>query len=59
MCNDDDLEAQLVALTERLKFGGTQQQCAELREKIAAVREAIQHRERSITFVHDDFIDDE
>jgi hypothetical protein len=53
------LEDELSALVERLKFGGTQQQTTELRERIAAVREAIQHRERNIQFVTDAFMDGE
>jgi hypothetical protein len=53
------LEDELSALVERLKFGGTQQQCAELRARIEAVREAIAHRERNIAFVRDSFVDGE
>ena len=52
----NELEAELSALVEQ--FGGAQQQCAELRERITAVREAIQHRERNIQFVTDAFTDD-
>jgi hypothetical protein len=51
------LEDELSALAERLKFGGTQQQCTELREKIADVRNRIAQRSR-VVFVHDDFVDD-
>jgi hypothetical protein len=54
-----DLENELSALVEQLRFGGTQQQCTELRERIAAVREAIAHRERNIAFVRDSFVDGE
>jgi hypothetical protein len=55
----NELENELSALVERLKSGGTQQQCAELRERIAALREAIAHRERNIAFVRDSFMDAE
>jgi hypothetical protein len=34
----NELENELTALTDRLRFGGTQQQCAELRARIEAVR---------------------
>jgi hypothetical protein len=54
-----ELENELSALVERLKSGGAQQQCAELRERIAALREAIAHRERNIAFVRDSFMDGE
>jgi hypothetical protein len=54
-----ELENELSALVERLKSGGTQQQCAELRERIAALRNAIAHRERNTVFMRDSFIDDE
>lgn len=54
-----ELENELSALVERLRFGGTQQQCAELRERIAALRDAIAHRERNVAFVRDSFIDGE
>jgi hypothetical protein len=53
------LEDELSALVDRLRSGGTQQQCNELRERIASVREAIQHRERNIAFVRDEFVDDD
>jgi hypothetical protein len=55
----NELENELSALVERLKSGGTQQQCAELRERIAALRGAIAHRERNIAFVRDSFMDGE
>jgi peptidoglycan hydrolase CwlO-like protein len=46
----DDIEAELADLLERLKFGGTQQQCQELRARIDDVRREIEHRERNIAF---------
>jgi hypothetical protein len=52
------LEAELTALVERLKFGGTQAECTALRERIEAVRQEIKHRERNIAFVRDSFVDD-
>lgn len=55
----NELENELTAPTDRLRFGGTQQQCAELRARIEAVREAIAHRERNIAFVRDSFVDGE
>jgi hypothetical protein len=42
-----ELENELSALVDQLRLGGTQQQCAELRAPIEAVREAIAHRERN------------
>jgi predicted secreted Zn-dependent protease len=53
------LEAELVRLTEALRPGGSQEQCESLRSRIANVRAAIEHRERNIAFVRDEFMDDE
>jgi hypothetical protein len=53
------LEDELSALVEQLRPGGPQAVCEALRARIAAVREAIQHRERNIQFVTDAFMDGE
>jgi predicted secreted Zn-dependent protease len=55
----NELEAELSALIEQLRPGGPQAVCEALRARIAAVREAIAHRERNIQFVRDHFMDDE
>jgi hypothetical protein len=44
MRDNQDPEAELAARVERLKFGGTQQQCQELRTKIDSVHRAIAGR---------------
>jgi predicted secreted Zn-dependent protease len=54
-----NLEDELAALVEQLKAGGTQAACEELRARIRSVRQAIEHRERNIAFVRDEFMDDE
>jgi hypothetical protein len=55
----DDLEKELADLIEQLKPGGSQAAFEALRNRIAEVRRAIEHRESNIVFVRDDFIDDE
>jgi ribosome-interacting GTPase 1 len=60
--HDDDrieqLEAELAALVEELRPGGTQAHCEALRAKIAEVRRQIEHRERNTAFVRDTYMDD-
>jgi hypothetical protein len=42
-----DLESELISLTERLRFGGTQSECVALRKRIEGLRQAIAEREKN------------
>jgi hypothetical protein len=53
------LETELAALVEQLRPGGTQAICEALRQRIAAVRREIEHRERNVAFVHDPVTDED